>query len=669
MKRATARFRQQLVLLAALCLALVWIAAAYEILRSHQVYIHDSEVRTSVQAHVFAEYSRSTIKRINEFMLDVRSRWNGDWQAFSELVLKTQENIDDLTFQVAVIDKDGILAFSNLAKPTDRTDLSGREHFTVHKLAGNTDRLFISKPLMGKVSGKWSIQFTRPILKNGQFNGVVVLSISPEQFAGFARELLIGEDSVATVVRASGEIMARYPTAESSLGLILKDRPFLGASAPVSGSYRQIAASDSQERIFGFYTLPEYRMHFVLGESLRDVLAPHVVHRNEVLAVATAVSILIAALFFILFRSLSTRDTIAQQLGAIFELSPDGFVSFDADRRVLSASPAFLRMTRLRGAQITGLDEAGFSARLASLCVEQARFPGVAALRAAQPPEAPPAEGGGRDRRHLIELAGPGKRVLECGLRLSEAAAVSQILYFRDITHETEVDHLKSEFIATAAHELRTPMTSIYGFAELLLAREFGEAEQRDFLGIIVKQSQLTVSILNELLDLVRIEERRGKDFSVERIDLRELLREIVAGFKTPEDRPPPARPPADDPLWVRADRAKLTQAVSNVLANAYKYSPSGGAVAIDLVAAQGAGSAAARVCIRISDHGIGMSPAQLARVGERFYRADTSGKIPGTGLGMSIVREIIQLHGGELELASKIGEGTSVTICLPGAV
>ena len=127
MKRATARFRQQLVLLAALCLALVWIAAAYEILRSHQVYIHDSEVRTSVQAHVFAEYSRSTIKRINEFMLDVRSRWNGDWQAFSELVLKTQENIDDLTFQVAVIDKDGILAFSNLAKPTDRTDLSGRD--------------------------------------------------------------------------------------------------------------------------------------------------------------------------------------------------------------------------------------------------------------------------------------------------------------------------------------------------------------------------------------------------------------------------------------------------------------------------------------------------------------------------------------------------------------
>ncbi len=369
------------------------------------------------------------------------------------------------------------------------------------------------------------------------------------------------------------------------------------------------------------------------------------------------------------------------QLNAIFALSPDGFVSFDANHCVKYANPAFLRLTGLPESEVSGLEESAFSERLARACTAPAHFPGVAALRAAQtagtasgfPPgrtDTPAqTDGGGHDWRHLIEIAGPNRRVLGCGLRLSDAATVSQILYFRDITHETEVDHLKSEFIATAAHELRTPMTSIYGFAELLLEREFGEAEQRDFLGIIVKQSQLTVSILNELLDLVRIEERRGKDFSVERIDLRELLREIVAGFKTPEDRPPPARPPADDPLWVRADRAKLTQAVSNVLANAYKYSPSGGAVAIDLVAAQGAGSAAARVCIRISDHGIGMSPAQLARVGERFYRADTSGKIPGTGLGMSIVREIIQLHGGELELASKIGEGTSVTICLPGAV
>jgi signal transduction histidine kinase len=219
---------------------------------------------------------------------------------------------------------------------------------------------------------------------------------------------------------------------------------------------------------------------------------------------------------------------------------------------------------------------------------------------------------------------------------------------------------MKSEFLSMAAHELRTPMTAIYGFAELLLDRDFGEVERRDFLGTIMRQSKLTVSILNELLDLVRIDERRGKDFSVERVDLRELLQEIAAGFGTPEGRTPPALPATDGPLCVRADRGKLTQAVSNVLSNAYKYSRPGSSVGIELA------ESASGASVRITDQGIGMTPEQLARVGERFYRADTSGKVPGTGLGMTIVREIIELHGGSVTLASVAGVGTTVTLWIP---
>ena len=355
------------------------------------------------------------------------------------------------------------------------------------------------------------------------------------------------------------------------------------------------------------------------------------------------------------------------QLNAIFALSPDGFVSFDNERRLLYASPAFVRLTGLREQGIAGLDETAFSERLARVCVAQACFPGVQALRAAPQDSAPGTAPAGEShgRRHLIEIAGVPKRVLECDIRLSETSTVSQILYFRDVTHEAEVDRMKSEFLSTAAHELRSPMTSIYGFAELLLTREFGEEDRRDFLETILRQSKLTTSILNELLDLVRIEERRGKDFVVARIDLRQLLREIVGGFGTPQGRPPPAAPPAGSPLWVRADRGKLTQAVSNVLSNAFKYSSSG-EVIIDLDRTSSAGDAPPRACVRITDQGIGMTPQQLARVGERFYRADTSGKVPGTGLGMTIVREIVQLHGGKLELASTLGKGTVVTLWIP---
>lgn len=358
------------------------------------------------------------------------------------------------------------------------------------------------------------------------------------------------------------------------------------------------------------------------------------------------------------------RDT-KEQLEAIFALSPDGFVSFDGDRRVKYTSPAFTQLTGLAGSDVIGLDEATFSTRLARECVATCSFPSIAALRQSQ-------HSGGSvtavPRRQLIEMASAGKRVLEFGLRQSDAETVSQILYFRDITHETEVDRLKSEFLSTAAHELRTPMACIYGFAELLVHEEFPAEEQREFLTAIHRQSELMIAIVNELLDLARIEARRGKDFKLEPLELRELLDQVIACFKGPDDREPPRQLHAGGSFPVRADRNKLKQAINNVLANAYKYSPAGGAVAIELIASAADDHSPASIGIRISDHGIGMTPEQLARVCERFYRADSTGKIPGTGLGMSIVKEILELHGGRVDLASQPGHGTTVTLWLPAS-
>jgi signal transduction histidine kinase len=118
------------------------------------------------------------------------------------------------------------------------------------------------------------------------------------------------------------------------------------------------------------------------------------------------------------------------------------------------------------------------------------------------------------------------------------------------------------------------------------------------------------------------------------------------------------------DALPVRADAQKLAQAVRNILSNAYKYSPDGGPVTIAL-RRDGAG-APARAGLQVADSGIGMTPEQVARVCERFYRADASGNIPGTGLGMSIVKEIVALHGGGLDIASTAGVGSTVSLWLP---
>ena len=363
----------------------------------------------------------------------------------------------------------------------------------------------------------------------------------------------------------------------------------------------------------------------------------------------------------------ATRDR-TEQLNASFDLSPDGFVSFDAGRRVTFANRAFLRMTSTDADEVMGLDEAPFSELLASKCLPEAMFPGVASLRAARQgvregeTEAPQV----RLRHCLIELAGPGNRVLEAGIRLSQAENVSQILYLRDVTHETEVDRMKSEFLSTAAHELRTPMASIYGYCELLLMRDFDEAERKEMLSTIFRQSELMASIINELLDLARIEARRGKDFVLERLSLQNIVNEAVVSYKLPEGREAPLIQPAEEALFVRVDRKKLQQALLNVLSNAYKYSPRGGVISLSFL--QEVHHSVGRFGIEIHDHGIGMRPEETARVFERFYRADTTGKIPGTGLGMSIVREIVEIHGGEVTVQSQLGAGTTVTLWLPAA-
>ena len=141
------------------------------------------------------------------------------------------------------------------------------------------------------------------------------------------------------------------------------------------------------------------------------------------------------------------------------------------------------------------------------------------------------------------------------------------------------------------------------------------------------------------------------------------MVEAVLDGFKTPEGRSPVVVCMPSTPLYIRADQHKAQQVVLNVLANAYKYSPAGGEVRIELVQSPAGEDAVPCVGICITDQGIGMSAAQVARVFERFYRADASGKILGTGLGMSIVHEIMGLHGGKVDVVSTPGAGTTVSL------
>lgn len=343
----------------------------------------------------------------------------------------------------------------------------------------------------------------------------------------------------------------------------------------------------------------------------------------------------------------SVREHV-DRLHTVFSLSPDGFVVIDATGHIDYVNPAFMRMAALPETRLAGMPVAELDAYFASVRDPAETYP---TLELAQPGEAP----------ELLHLQRPNACILARSVRRDSAGRT--ILYFRDVTHEKEVERMKSEFLSTAAHELRTPLASIFGFTELLLARDYDAATRRELLGTINTQSRLLTGMINELLDLARIEARRGKDFQLRPENPQALVERTVGALLVPNDKRQIDVQILDKPPAVLIDPDKMQLALTNLLSNAYKYSPKGGDITLELAHAP---ASERPVRIRVRDQGIGMTPEQLSHATERFYRADTSGSIPGTGLGLALVREIVELHGGCLKLDSEYGHGTVATIELP---
>lgn len=339
------------------------------------------------------------------------------------------------------------------------------------------------------------------------------------------------------------------------------------------------------------------------------------------------------------------------QLNALFTLSPDAFVAFSPTGRVKFVNPAFEKMTGISRRDVEGKNDNELDAILWERGERPNLFPGIAYCF------------GETSQPHILTLKVARRTVLQVVGIHSTASSVSRILYLRDITRETEVNQTKSDFLAHAAHELRTPLTSIFGFSELLLHRKLSESTQRDLLERIHRQISWLVDIINELLDLSRIESRQGKDLNIVNIDPNSFVRRVLQDQAGGNTRWPVTLNLPDDTDEVMADEALLRQALANILSNARKYSPNGGDIHVAVTP-----DAGWRVGITVSDHGMGMTPEQLARYGERFWRADTSGNTPGTGLGVSLVRETMRLLGGSVEVNSQPGQGTSVTLWLPAA-
>jgi signal transduction histidine kinase len=227
-----------------------------------------------------------------------------------------------------------------------------------------------------------------------------------------------------------------------------------------------------------------------------------------------------------------------------------------------------------------------------------------------------------------------------------------------------ESEEGKTELVSNVSHELRTPLASILGFSSLMLEREVPPDEMQRYLEVIRTEARRLAALLNDLLDLQRVEQRT-LELRLDEVDLNDLLATQVTLYSAQSDDHELHFLPSSEPLLVRGDRDRLAQVIGNLFSNAIKYSPEGGRVEIS---AELAGTDA---LVLINDSGLGIPPDHQDRIFTKFFRGDVGRErgIPGTGLGLVLARQIAEAHGGEVGFDSEEGVGSTFWVRLPAAL
>ena len=240
---------------------------------------------------------------------------------------------------------------------------------------------------------------------------------------------------------------------------------------------------------------------------------------------------------------------------------------------------------------------------------------------------------------------------------------VGVIVVIQDITEHVKLDNMRKEFIADVSHELKTPITSIMGYADTLLEEEYDRETQSKFLSVIASEARRMAKLVTDLLTLSRYDNNKIKK-EVTQFDLGDLTKECQEKLKFEIEKKhhnvecfvtanvPP----------VQADKDGIERVILNIISNAIKYTPENGTIKVYV------GFVYNDAYIKIIDNGIGIPEKDLSRIFERFYRVDKarSREFGGTGLGLSIAQEILTKNNGSIDIKSEVGKGTEVVIRIP---
>ena len=362
-------------------------------------------------------------------------------------------------------------------------------------------------------------------------------------------------------------------------------------------------------------------------------------------------------------EALQAKQEEAVKNRAILESIADGVVVIDHNGRVLLLNPA---AEELLGFAASGLEGEHFRHML-DLGKSSADRELAEALYGELRVWLETQNASGVEERGSIQLEA-GSRVLAVNLAplvFAIGGTPGLVAALRDVSRQAEVERLKNEFISSVSHELRTPMTSIKGYTDLLFLGMAGGLTdaQRNFLQIIKSNADRLTALVNDILDISRIETGRLR-LTIERLNVLHLIDQVIILFREQ------FREKGLDLQWnppatldeVRGDAARVTQILNNLMANAWRYTPAGGRVQVTAEKRDGF------VHVHVEDTGIGIAPENLARIFDRFFRADDPvvQEAGGTGLGLSIVKMFVEMLGGEIWVQSELGKGSTFSFSLP---
>ena len=668
---------QPITLLGTAMIIACWIGLAFVLSIERQKTVEDTTQQLANFTSLFEDYVSRSVQSVDQTLLLVRESYQTDPDHFDLQRLSKQTQLAvGLTGQMALIGSDGFTIGAVDAKQGVHVYLGDREYFST-LARSNDDQLVIGPPVMGRISNKFSVQFVRRLVRpDGSFGGVIAASVEATFVDKFFKNIDLGTRGTATLRGRDGVVRATYGFKDPSLGKVVMTPQFLDMLArEPSGMFWGGGAIDHVNRLVAYRVLEQYPLIVSVALAETDIFATYVRHRNIYIAVLANMSLLALIVIFVstsrqlrLDRSEALAREKSRELEFTIDRMSQGLSMFDGDGRLVVWNDRFSEMYALppevakRGASFSAIVE--FHKSKGNLEGDPEAFVSDFRLKMAH----------GNGVKFI--------RRLESGRMIAVASTPTEnggwVATHEDITELTaakdaaeESSRAKGEFLANMSHEIRTPMNGVLGMADLLLSTKL-TSEQQDFAATIHRSAETLLQVINDILDFSKIE---AGQLELERIPFlpQQIVLDVAALFTLAAQKKGvrlqtngvrrDSSGHDDLAITVTGDPGRLRQILTNLVGNAVKFTAKG-TVTLALAREDGPQNEA-RLAFTVTDTGVGMKSELLGRLFSPFTQGDasTTRKFGGTGLGLSICKRLTELMGGNIEVASTAGAGTTFTV------